>query len=623
MASFNGRILDINLSTRSVGTSKVGEDVIRKFIGGSGLGGKLFLDRVPPDIDPLSDKNVLFLMAGPLSGTNFPTSSRVVACFKSPLTSIWGQASAGGSFAAEIKRAGYDGIAISGVSSKPVYLSIENDKVEFKDATDLWGKDCYETTDILKERHGARADMLEIGPAGENLVKFASILNGRWGFIGRCGGGAVMGSKKLKAVVVRGTGKVTPAMPEEFENARKAILKMVKESEATKVLNSYGTAFFIDQDVGLMHLGQTPAVKNWTVGETSEFLKIGGMAIAAQYLTKPHACLTCPIACKRTVKVAEGPYAIEEGTGPQYETVASFGSLQMIDNLAAVLKMGTMANRYGVDSISCGATTAFATECFEKGLITSKDLDGGQLRWGNPDDVLAMMEKIAYRRGFGNVLAEGSRSAAKEIGRNAEDYTMEIKGLEFPMYNIRAAHGHGLSFMTSNRGACHVQSNIGIVENNFVFTWSDVGLAASGYDAKADEGKGELNVPCENLDMLTNSVTMCRFALISMRIPDLAEALKASTGFDYSLDEMMECGGRIWMLLRGLNNLMGVTAADDRMPKRMLSPLSDGYAAGSVPNVELMLKEYYKARGLDANGRPLKERLNSLGLSDLAARLYR
>jgi len=618
MGTHRGKILDVNLTTGSTKTTTLEEGVLRKFIGGSGLGAKLFLDRVPPEADPLGGKNVLFLMAGPLSGTNFPTSSRVLACFKSPLTNIWGQASAGGSFAAELKRAGYDGMAISGASNRPVYLFVEDDKVEIKDAADLWGKDCYETTDILKERHGAKADMLEIGPAGENLVKFACILNGKWGFVGRCGGGAVMGSKKLKAVVIRGTGKVTPAMPKEYDNLRKDVLAKVKTGVQTQVLHSAGTAAGVEVSA---ITGVLP-VKNFTVGDGSPFNpKLTGATITAQYLTKPHACLTCPIACKRTVKVAEGPYAIEEGPGPQYETVCAFGSLLMIDNLAAVLKMGTMANRYGVDSISCGVTIAFATECFEKGLITSKDLDGGQLRWGNPEDVLALMEKIAYRRGLGNVLAEGSRSAAKKIGRNAEDYTVEIKGLEFPMYDVRGSHGHGLSFMTSNRGACHVASTIGSVEQNWVFTWADVGIT-SGYDPKGDEGKGELNVTCENLDMLADSATMCRFALMSTSITDLAEALKTTTGFDYDLKEILECGDRIWMLLRGLNNLMGVTAADDRMPKRIMIPHTEGGAAGSVPNVELMLKDYYKARGLDAKGRPLKKKLDSLGLSDLAAKLY-
>jgi aldehyde:ferredoxin oxidoreductase len=616
MGTQTGKILDVDLSTGTVSTSTVDEDTQRKYIGGSGLAAKLFLDRVAPDVDPLSAKNVLFLMGGPLSGTNFPTSSRLVAAFKSPQTGIWGQGSAGGNFAAEMKKAGYDGIAITGASNKPVYLVIEDDKVEIKDAADIWGKDSYETTDILKERHGAKADVIEIGPAGENLVKFTGIMNGRWGSVSRCGGGAVMGSKKLKAVVISGTGKVAPADPGAFDNVRKGVLDKVKESVVSQALNAAGTAMGIE--VNAM-TGVLP-VKNYTMGD-GNFLapKLTGGAITAQYLTKPHACFTCPIACKRTVKVAEGPYAVEEGPGPQYETVGAFGSLLLIEDLAAVIKMGEMANRYGMDSISCGATIAFATECFEKGLITSQDLDGGRLRWGNPDDVLAIMEKIAKRQGFGDVLAEGSRSAAKKIGKGAEDYTIEIKGLEFALYDVRGSHGHGLGFMMSNRGACHVASEIGKIESGWT-TWPDIGVTG-GYDPKADEGKGELNMTCENVAMLANSAALCQFCLMSFSVTELAAVLKAATGFDYDLNEAMECGDRIWMLQRGLNNLMGITAADDRIPKRLMTPTTEGGAAGSVLNVDLLLKEYYQARGLDVDGRPLKEKLNSLGLSALVAKL--
>ena len=617
MGTNRGEILDIDLSSGTNKTTKIKDDVLRKFIGGAGLAAKLFFDRVPPDTDPLSAKNVLFLMGGPLAGTNFFTSSRLLAAFKSPQTGIWGQGSAGGNFAAEMKRAGYDGIVISGASKKPVYIVIADDKVEIKDASDLWGKDIYETSNILKKRHGVKADVLEIGPAGENLVKFANIMNTKWGSVSRCGGGAVMGSKKLKAIVISGTGKVTPANPEAFENVRKNALVKVKESVITQALTGAGTAMGVD--VNSM-TGVLP-VKNYTVGDGMWLGPLLGGGALGAYLIKPHACYTCPIACKRTVKLAEGPYAIEEGPGPQYETIGAFGSLMVIEDMAAILKMNEMANRYGMDSISCGATIAFAMECFEKGLITSKDLDGGQLRWGNADDVLAMMEKITYRKGFGNVLAEGSRNASKKIGKNAADYTVEIKGLEFALYDSRGSHGHGLGFMMSNRGACHVASEIGKIESSWT-TWPDIGIEG-GYDPKADEGKGELNFICENVAMLSNAATMCQFGLMSISLTELAEALKAATGFDYDLKEIMECGERIWMIQRGLNNLMGVTAADDRMPKRLMTPLPDGGAAGSVPNVELMLKDYYKARGLDAKGRPLKARLVSLGLSELAAKLYK
>jgi len=617
MGTNRGKILDVNLSTGTVKTTKIEDDVHRKFIGGSGLGAKLFLDRVPPDADPLSEKNVLFLMAGPLGGTNFPTSSRVVACFKSPLTNIWGQACCGGNFAAELKAAGYDGIAISGASSKPIYLSIEDDKVEIKDAADLWGKDTYDTTDVLKERHGAKADVLAIGPAGENLVKFANIMNGKWGSISRCGGGAVIGSKKLKAIAVRGTGKVAPALPEEYAQVRKTVANKLKESEVTQYLKATGTNYGAETHA---QTGGLPG-KNFTVGDNVAMAdKVGGTALTEQYLTKTHSCFTCPIGCKRMVKVGEGPYKMNEGAGPQYETAQAFGSLLMNDNLASLCKLNETVNKQGLDSISCGATIAFAMECFEKGLITSKDLDGGQLRWGNADDILAMVDKIAKRQGFGDVLAEGSRRAAERIGKNAKDYAVEIKGLELPLGDPRALHGLGLAFTISNRGACHVQNMMLYIEMGWI-TYPEIGLTG-GYDMQSDEGKGKLAEMCEGVANLTNCATLCQFAMISLSVEDIVGALRTTTGFDYDVKEIMECGERNWVLIRGLNNLMGITAADDRMPKQIMTPLKDGPAAGSVPNMELMLKEYYEVRGLDANGRPLKEKLNSLGLSDLAAKLY-
>jgi len=617
MGTYRGKILNVNLTTGNAKTTTVEEGVLRKFIGGSGLAAKLFLDRVPPNADPLSEKNVLFLMTGPLTGTNYPTSSRLIACFKSPLTNIWGQAASGGRFAAEIKFAGYDGIAIEGASRRPVYLFIEDGKVEIKDATDLWGKDTYETIDILKERfgEGGRAGVLAIGPAGENLVRFASIVDDKWGSLSRCGGGAVMGAKKLKAIVIRGTGKVEPALPGEYAKARKAVMDKLKESVITQTLREYGTAMGVEQHA---LTGGLPG-KNWSQGDNSAMTKTSGINLTLNYLTKSHACFTCPIACKRTVRVKEGAYKMKEGHGPQYETTAAFGSNLVNDNLASICKLNETANRYGLDSISCGSSIGFAMECFEKGLISSKDLDGGQLRWGNADDILAMVDKIAHRQGFGDVLAEGTRRAAARIGKNAFDYAVEIKGLEAPLGDPRALHGLGLAYALSNRGACHVQHMVLYIESSWT-TFPDIGLTGP-YDGKADEGKAQLTVVCENLGMLTDAATLCQFALISMSVGELVEALRTTTGFDYDLDEVMRCGERIWMLKRGLNNLMGVTAADDRMPKRLMTPLKDGPVAGSVPNMEFMLKEYYKLRGLDSNGRPLKEKLHSLGLADLAVKL--
>ena len=619
MATYTGKILDVDLSTGKISTSQVANEVVRKFIGGSGMAAKLFLDRVSPDVDPMSPENVLFLMAGPLAGTGLPGSSRFTMSCKSPLTGIWGEGAGGGNFAPALKRAGYDGIAVSGASEKPVYLSIEDDKVEIRDASSLWGKDVYETVDALTAE-GERKNkpkILCIGPAGENLVKFAAVANGKDAFAARTGGGTLMGAKKLKAISVVGTGKVEAASPEDLKAIRKETMKKVSENIIAQSLGAMGTN--MGMDVGGM-LGDIPT-KNYSLGDPGEIaLKVGGGVMTQQYLTRPEACQACSIGCKRVVKVDEGPFQVKEGPGPEYETAAAFGPLLMNDNMPAVLKLSELANKYGVDSISCGASIAFAMECFEKGVITSDDLDGDSLRWGNVDDIFTMFDKIVSRKGFGDVLAEGTRAAAKKIGKNSEDFTCEVKGLDSPMHDGRALHGIGLAYAMSNRGACHLQHLDLALESNWC-AYPEVGLDG-GYVGMSSEGKADVVCKCENLGMLTNACIICQFNFFALTVTDLVDMMKFSTGFDYDLEELVACGERIWMLKRGLNNLMGVTAADDRLPKRMLTPFTEGGAAGSLPDMEKMLKEYYPLRGLDAQGRPLKEKLEALGLAELATKLY-
>ena len=618
MGTYRKKILDIDLTTGAIKTSTLDDEVLRKFIGGSGLAAKLFLDRVSPGLDPISDENVLFIMTGPLAGTTLPSVSRFEVCFKSPLTGIWGESSCGGNFAPELKAAGYDGIAISGSSNKPVYIFIEDEKVEIRDALDLWGKDSYESTDLLKKSHeGNRSvKVLAIGQAGEKLVKYASIVNDKANVAGRSGGGAVMGSKKLKAIVVRGSGKLVPAMPEEYAEIRRACLEKIKNSPVTQFMHEYGTNGSMAVSAAV---GELP-IKNWTQGEAPDIIpKIDASALTSTFLTRRHACHGCLIATKRVVKVDPGPFQMTEGPGPEFETVGAFGSLLLNDNLAAVCKANDLCNRYGMDTISCGSIIGLAMECFEKGLINSNDLDGGQLRWGNADDVIAMIEKIANRQGFGDVLAQGSRRAAMKIGKGAIDFAIEVKGLELPMRDPRAYHGLGLAYAMSNRGGCHVEHMVTYLEVGG-YVAPEIGLAG-GYLGQTSQGKAEITVIGQNVGALTNAAALCHFAMISLSINDFLGMLRTTTGFDYNLEELMQCGERIWMLKRGLNNLMGVTAADDRLPQRILTPLKEGAAAGSVPDMELMLKEYYNLRGLDAKGYPLKAKLTSLGLSDLSTKL--
>jgi len=618
MGSHRGRILNVNLSTGEISTASVADDQIRQYIGGSGMAARLFLDKVRPEVDPLSPDNTLFLMAGPLGGTGFPGSSRFTMSCKSPLTGVWGEAAGGGDFAPALKRAGFDGIAVSGASSKPVYLSLEDGKAEIRDASHLWGKDVYETVDQLSERAGnkARPRVICIGQAGENRVRYAAIANGKDAFAARAGGGAVMGAKRLKAVSVVGTGSVDGAFPEELKEFRKTTFEKVKGNIISQSLHAMGTN--MGMDVGGA-IGDIPT-RNYSVGDPGEYAtKVGGVALTSLYLTGPHACEACPIGCKRVVKVDQGPIIVKEGPGPEYETAAAFGPLMLNDNLPAVLKLSELANRYGIDTITCGATIAFAMECFEKGLITSRDLEGEHLRWGNLDDIFAMLDRIVFRRGFGDILAEGSRAAAAKIGRGAEELTCEVKGLECPMHDGRALHGMGLAYAMSNRGACHVQHMDLSIESNWC-NYPEAGLPGP-YLGMTSEGKADLVFKAENLGMLSNSCVICQFNLYALSFPDLVNMMRLSTGFEYTVEELLECGERIWMLKRGINNLMGVTARDDRLPLRMLTPFTAGGAAGSVPDMGRMLKEYYSIRGLDAGGRPLKQRLMKLGLGDLAARL--
>lgn len=618
MASYKGKILEVNLANGSIAHSTLEQDILRRFIGGSGLAAKLFLDRVSPDVDPLSGENILFLITGPLGGTALPGASRLAAGFKSPLTNIWGESNCGGNLGPELKFAGYDGIAVAGISARPVYLFIDDDQVEIRDASDLWGRDIYETTDLLKERIGGRRSVrvLAIGQAGENLVRYASAINDKDAVLGRCGTGAVMGAKNLKAIAVRGTGKVEPARPAEFERRRKQIMKKVKASAITYKLQKYGT------DGGMVDgamSGDLP-IKNWSLGKNLALAsKIDGATLRERYLSRTHACYGCPVACKRVIRVEEGPYNIDEGPGPEYETCASFGSLLMVDDLAGIVKANEVCNRYGLDTMSCGASIAFAIDCFENGIIGKQDTDGIELKWGDMGAILKMVDKIARRDGFGDTLAEGSKRAAQKIGKNAYNNAIEVKGLELPMHDPRAGHGLGLAYATSVRGGCHLTHIVAYAETG-TFVAPEIGLH-EGYNPKTSEGKAEMTIVSENLAMVVNSAIICQFVLLSLSVGDVLDMLRATTGFDYDLMEMMECGERTWLLKRGLGNLMGVRAADDRLPQRILTPTNEGGAAGSVPDINLMLKQYYRLRPLDAEGRPTKDKLHSLGLSDLAARL--
>jgi len=614
---YAGKFLHVDLTKRSCSDFTIDDAVLQKYVGGSCLSAKLYLDRYPIDLDPLAPESPLMILTGPMVGSGFPGTSRFSICAKSPQTDIWGESACGGTFSPDLKRAGYDGIVIDGKADIPVYISITDDGAQILDASHLWGKDIYEVTDILKEEDKS-FKVLAIGQAGENKVLISAIGNDKGHFSGRTGLGAVMGSKNLKAIMVKGSKKVAKADDEKFKQFQKEALQEVKNSALADGIHQMGSD--ANMDLGMI-TGDVP-VKNWTVGE--DFIlssSLSGPTMKETYLTKAHACSNCPVACKRVVKVDDGPFKTDEGPGPEYETCGTFGTMMMNPDLAAVIKANELCNKYGMDTISCGSAIAMAMELFEKGTLSKDDVDGLDLTWGNMDAVMVLIRKIAYREGFGNILAEGSVKAAKKIGKGAIDAVVAVKGLEAPMHDPRGFHGMGLAYMMSNRGACHLQHAVLATEQGMA-SWPQLFDMKDDYQGTSSDAKAFLVYNSENYGILANSLSICHYLVYILKPETILGAFNAITGWNLSAQDLLQSGMRDWTLKRGFNNLLGITSKDDKLPKKLLTALKEGGGAGSVPDVALLLREYYALRGLDERGYPRREKLHELGLDELEKRLY-
>lgn len=619
MGGIWNRFVEVDLAEKCVSDVDVSQDYIKDYIGGASLAARLFVDMVDPEVDPLSSENPLFVMSGPLVGTNFPGSSRFVMCAKSPLTGIWGESASGGALGADLKKAGIDGLIIKGVAVSPVYLFIEDGSVQFIDAAGLWGGETYRVIDQLKEAHAGdrRVSVATIGPAGENLVKYASVCNDKAHHVGRTGMGAVMGSKNLKAIVIRGTGKVPLADEAAYKAVRKSTLEASTESMITMSFNQVGTAAAME--MGMM-TGDVP-IKNWSIGLDDAIPEaIGGSIIAETIVKKRKACFACPIACKPEVVVDSTVYEMDRGPGPEYETCGTFGSMLMNLDLAGLSKANERCNQLGLDTISCGATISFIMEAFERGLLKTDDLDGLEMSWGNIGDTIQLVENIAYRRGFGDRAAEGSARLAIELGDPAREFLVTIKGLELPMHDPRGYHGMGLAYMMSTRGACHLQHSCQAVEQGMV-AWDDAGLR-DDYEGPSSDDKAEMVLITENIGQMANTLCTCHFVHWAIGMENLINGFNAVTGLSYDLDAFMTAGARAWVLKRCIGNMMGVTAADDCLPPRVMTPLEEGGSEGTVPDEAGMKAEYYQLRGLDEEGFPTPELLDSLNLGFLKDPLY-
>lgn len=611
MFGYNGKIIDADLTNRKIDILPLSEEVARSYIGGSGLAAKIIYQETSPQIDPLDSQNLLVFMTGPFTNTRIPTSGRHAVAARSPLTGIWGESDVGGSWGISLKRAGYDGIKIKGASKTPVYIWVHNEKVEIRNAEHLWGIDTYRVADLLKKETSERASVACIGPAGESLVKFASIMhdgkNAR--AAGRCGLGAVMGSKRLKAIIVEGRGKTYIKDEETLQKLIKKLTPLMRREAF--FLGKYGTT---GSEVELEEIGDLP-IKNWRQGRWKEGAKkLSGQILLKTIFSGNYHCKTCPIGCGKQVKIREGKYAGVDGAAAEHETVGTLGALCLVDNLEAISFANQLCNQYGMDTISTGGAVAFAMEAYEKGLISSSDLDGLKLTWGNADAMVEMVRRIGERNGLGRLLGEGVRKAAEEIGGRALEFAIHVKGLELPAHDPRAFYSLALGYATSNRGACHLQAYSHPLEG-----W--IAMPDLGYPKtlppNTEEEKAELVIKLQNLMSIFDSLKICKYSLYGGIEPHhLVEFLNSITGWNIDLKECMLIGERIFNLKRLYNVRCGISRKDDTLPPRLLTHTrGEGGAADNLPHLGKMLNGYYKLRGWSEEGIPLEGKLKEVGLN--------
>jgi aldehyde:ferredoxin oxidoreductase len=601
MFGWMGKILRIDLTRGTISQEALDRDDLRNYIGARGLGTRLFVKEVDPNVDPLSPENKVIFMSGPLTGTFAPCGGRFNVVTKGVLNGTIAASNSGGNFGPELKFAGFDGIIIEGRAAKPVYLWVYNDQVEIRDASELWGKDVFETTDLIKASTDEETKVACIGPAGENQVKFACIMNEYHRAAGRSGVGAVMGSKNLKAVAVRGTGGVKVASVNDFmEAAVDARKKLAAHPVTSEGLTAYGTNILINI---LNENGGLP-VKNYSEAAVFEGAeKISGEYQAEKYLVKNKGCFGCTIGCGRVTKISQGKFK-SRGEGPEYEATWAFGANLGLDDFEAVSKANFLCNELGLDPITMGSTLACAVEMYQKGIIPTGDVEQS-LHWADGELLVEMVKKTAFREGFGDQLAEGSYRLADQYGH--PEYSMTVKKQELPAYDPRGQQGIGLNYATSNRGGCHVRG--------YLTSPEILGIPELA-DPASTEGKPALLKLFQDLTALVDSSGTCLFTTFAIGLSELSSEIRAATGITMSDEEFLLAGERIWNMERLFNLAAGFSSKDDRLPKRLLEePMKGGPRQGQVHQLDKMLPEYYELRGWNENGVPKEGKMEELGLA--------
>jgi aldehyde:ferredoxin oxidoreductase len=615
---YAGKLLFVDLSAGTIQEESLDEGVCRMWIGGTGLGVRVLMERTSPGIDPLGPDNMLAFTTGPLTATGVYGGGRYTVATKSPLTEGWADSNSGGFWGPELKRAGYDGVFFSGVAANPVCLVVDAGKAHLVDAEDVWGKDSYETDDILQERLGDPGSwrITCVGPAGERCSRLAGIVNEKGRLAARSGVGAVMGSKKLKAVAVRAgkNSRIGVADPAGLKVVQKGYGEDLKNSpfhqDLTKAGTGAGTSFLIS-------IGDCP-VDNWSSAGT-DALPDGSNLDGARmdpYKLKSYGCSTCPVRCGAIVQVKEGPFSTDELHRPEFETLAALGAMCRIDNVEAVIRANELCNRYGLDTMGVGGAVAFAIECYENGLIDKKDTDGLELSWGNADALVALAEAMGKGEGFGAVLAHGAKFAAEQIGKGSEQFAMHVAGRAVPYHDPRMAPSSGTFYIADAQPAQHmgpqgmaVLEQGGPLGNDPLLQPGEAGELFADY-----EKKGEIYARGAAYFQLLSSSGLCGL-FGQFYTPPVVELMRPVTGWDMDWREGLEIGRRILTLRQAFNAREGLRPEDFRLPKRFETPLSLGPAAGQSAPFETLRSHYFEAMGWDPKtGKALPDTLTELGI---------
>jgi len=613
MGGYMGRMLFVDLSQGKLWDEIPEENLYRDFIGGYGIGARIIFERQRPKIDPLGPDAILGFVTGVLTGTPALISSRYVAVGKSPLTGTWGDANSGGDFGPHLKFAGYDAVFFQGISDRPVYLYIDDGKAELRNADHLWGKECPETEDMLKAELGRDTRVACIGPSAEKLSLIACIITNKGRAAGRSGLGAVMGSKKLKAVAVIGNMKIPLADEKKAKELRGNYMGRLNKSLAN-LFKDTGTPGITAESA---HSGDSP-VKNWGGVGIRDFpnAKLISDDNVINLQSKRYACWRCTFGCGGHMK-AGTEYQYEAGAHkPEYETLCMFGTNCLNDNLESIIKANDICNRYGLDTISAGATIALAIECYENGLITKADTDGIEMTWGNHKSIVAMTEKLAKREGFGAVLADGVQVAAEKIGKGSEKYAIHIQGQELPAHDPKLGYHFATTYRLDPTPARHTQGSEGTAPPGLL----------PDFDSKSFSGRGEAHKRGSNFNHTMNSSGMCMFMYMSLPTVDVVtNFMSAVTGWDVTTDELLKAGERIANMRHAFNLREGLNPLQFNVPDRMLGrpPQKEGPMAGVTVDEDTMVKEYLAAMDWDAKTtKPSKKKLEELGLEDVVKDLW-